>query len=844
MASRPLVIVLLGMTWAAEARAENNFVLRDVTRGLQVPSGYGVAGDFDVTAAASNPAGMATLGGLSLGLGVTGLDKHSVRGGGGWGAFAAFPLTLPIHAEGDPLRLVYGFGWQSLVAPSTWTGPANGYDATYFLNAIAVGSSRFSVGWTVAHVTWANTPEAQGTTTHHAGLSVRPGRFLSMGIVLRDIFEPTGRTAAEHFARSLDTELALRPLGDWRFEVAAGALVGSDDIIDWRARMLVRPIPGVTLFGVLELAERNFGAATAPLTRDARVLAGLSLDLRVGERQATTGASYGVMTSTKGSSGAYAGSSVLAQFSDERFPSFVEPSRFERLDLDGEIDERHHVQNLVRLDDISRRGEMKGVLMVIGDNSLAWGRSEEMREAILRLRRRGKLVIAYLKEANMRQFYLAAAADRVLLHPVAAVGLRGLAATQVYFKDLLDRIGLGVQVLQVGEYKEAGEIFTRTGPTKEAREELLAYLNDLHGRFVETVSRERKIPPEHLLALLARPGLTPKDALDERLVDAIAQEDEAEDVISKLLGHKVDIARGHGAAKRTTQWSSPQIAVIHVSGEIVESGAGGSLFGSEGGASAVAESIRAARESLRVRAIILRVNSPGGMVQPSEEIAREVERTRGKKPIIVSMGDVAASGGYWVSAPADEIFAPPSSLTGSIGVVGIRLDVSGMLAKLGVHLDSQKIDEHADSASFLRPWTPDEAVAAQAEMQYMYDEFVGRVASGRHSTKEQINAVARGRIWSGAQAAARGLVDRLEGLSAALDEAHKRAGLHDRTVVEVLELPRDEKSVVRRLLDGDPESSTRVPAALQKVIAAVPKVALYPRQTIARYPWAEAFLGL
>jgi protease-4 len=839
-------MVLLGLLAPGVARAEKGFVLRDVTRGLQVPSGYGVAGDFDVTAAGSNPAGLATLGGLSLGLAATGIDRtHSVVGGGGWGAYAAFPLTLPLRAEGDAFRLVYGFAWQSLVSPLTWSNPSN-YDATYFLNAIAVGSSRFSVGWTVAHITWARTPEAQGTTSHHAGLSVRPGRFLSMGIVLRDIFEPTGRTAAEHFARSLDTELAVRPLGDWRLELAAGALAGSDDIIDWRGRLLVRPLAGVTLFGTFEWAERTFDSPDpgSPKTRDARVMAGVSLDLRVGERQQTVGASYGVLTSTKGTAGAYAGQAVLAHFSDERFPSFVEPARFERLDLDGEVDERRHVQNIVRLDELARRGELRGVLVVIDDNSLAWGRTEEMREAIQRLRSKGKLVIAYLKEANMRQFYLASAADRILLHPAAAVGLRGLAATQVYLKELLDRLGLGVKVLQVGEYKEAGEVFSRLGPTPEAKEELLAYLGDLHARFLETLSRERKIAPEKLQALLARPGLTPTDALDEHLVDAISHQDEAEDVIARLLGRKIEIAQGRGASQRPTQWSSPQIAVIHVSGEIVENVNGGGLLGSEGGAASVVEAIRVARESLRVRAIILRVNSPGGMVQPSEEIAREVERTRGKKPIIVSMGDMAASGGYWVSAPADQIFAPPSALTGSIGVVGLRLDLSGMLAKLGVHIDTQKIDEHADSASFLRPWTDDEAAAAQLEMQYMYDRFVERVAAGRHSTRDQINAVARGRIWSGAQAAARGLVDKLEGLTAALDEAHRRAGLADRTLVEVLELPRDERGVVRRLLDGDPESSSHLPAAVQTLIKAVPKVALYPRKPLVRWPWAEAALEL
>jgi protease-4 len=850
MKLRALAIPVAVVLCVPVARAENNFVLRDVTRGVTVPTAHGVAGDYDVTASVSNPAGLATLGGLSLGFASTALaGDRTVRGGGGWGAFVALPVQLRV-ADGDAFRLCYGFSWQSISEPATWTGVAlagreTPYDATYFTNGIGVGTARFSIGWTVASVVWARTPDAQGTTTHHVGLNARPSRFLALGLVLRDVFQPAGRSDQERFSRATDAEVAIRPLGDWRMELAAGVLAGEDKLIDWRGRALLRPWPGVTMFGLFEWVRRPFGSDDAPATRDFRVMAGLSLDLRVGERQETTGASYAALTSRKGTGSQYAGSSVFVHASDESFPSLVEPARFERVEIEGEIDERAHLANLLRIEDLARSGEVKGVLMVIGGNSLAWGRTEEMREGIARLRARGKRVVAYLRDAGMREYYMATAADRVLLHPTASINLHGIAAIQIYAKNVLDRLGIGVQVLQFEEYKSAGEMLARTGPSEAATEEVMSYLGDVHGRFSATVSQERQIGADRLHEILERPGMTPLDARQARLVDELGYEDQIDEIASKLLGYRVAVTRGRAAAKRPTQWTAPQIAVVHVTGEIVDRVSGGGVFAGGDSAGDVADAIRMARESPRVRAIVLRVDSPGGMVQPSEEIGREVERTRGKKPIIVSMGDVAASGGYWVSANADQIFAPPSALTGSIGVVGVRIDISGLAAKIGITESTTKIGSHADAQSPFRPWTPDELAASKAEMKYVYDQFLERVARGRHLDTAAVQGIARGRIWSAEQARARGLVDRLAGLAVAIDEAKRRSGLPDRTSVQVISLPVDKRGLVQQLFEVPQPlpASAVLPVPLRAVLDAVPPVLYYPRKPLVRFPWAEAVLG-
>jgi protease-4 len=299
------------------------------------------------------------------------------------------------------------------------------------------------------------------------------------------------------------------------------------------------------------------------------------------------------------------------------------------------------------------------------------------------------------------------------------------------------------------------------------------------------------------------------------------------------------------APQRPTQWSAPEIAVVHVTGEIVDGPSAEGLLPPQQSPRQVAEAIRDARESFRVRAIVLRVNSPGGMVQPSELIAREVELTRGKKPILVSMGDLAASGGYWVSSPADAIFASPSTLTGSIGVVSVRVNVDSLARRLGISSSVEKTSPHADAYNPFRPFTSEELAGHQAEMGYIYERFLDRVAAGRRRPRESIETVARGRIWSGERALQNGLVDGLVGLGTVLEEAKRRAGLSDRTLVNVVSLPAEPDSIIERLVKLPGSGDSPLPVAAKKLLAVVPRLLFYPAlRPLAREPWAEAAIGL
>jgi protease IV len=846
-----LAAIVATMLGAAAARAETNFALRDVGRGVTLPTPHGVAGDFDVTTSRSNPAGLATLAGFSLGLGATRLaEDRTVMGGGGWGAFLALPLTLRLK-EGEPFRLSYGFAWEQVQSPSTWRAtpgdPRTGhYDASLFVNSVGVGTRLASFGWSIVQINWADSPQSQGTTTHNIGANLRPGRFLALGAAWRDVFEPTGRDASERLERSFDVEAAVRPLGDWRLEVAAGAVFGEDGFIDLRGRAIVRPLDGVSLFAHVESVERPFGGPGAPpSSRDLQVLVGLGFDLRFGRRQETAGASYGTLTSHKGAGSPYAGSSVFAHMTDEAFPSLVEPARFERIEIAGERDEREHVRTIVRLGELERTNEVRGVVLELSENDLGWGRTEELREQVAALRRKGKLVFTFLKHAGMRQIYLASAGDRILMHPAATIELRGIAALQFFARFLIDKIGIEAQVSQIAEYKSAGEILTRTGPSDAAREQTRAYIGDIHNRFLQAVSRERGVTTDRLTEVLARPALTPPEILAEKLIDEIAHDDVVEERVGKVLGRKVRFSKERPAPPRPSQWGAPEIAVVHVTGEIVDGPEGDGLFSQNQTPRQVAEAIRDAREKSDVRAIVLRVNSPGGMVQPSELIAREVELTRGKKPILVSMGDVAASGGYWVAAPADAIFASPSTLTGSIGIVSVRVSVGNLARQIGITSSVEKTAPHADAYDPFRPFSPEELKAHEGEMRYIYDRFLDRVAAGRHKPRDAVDPIARGRIWSGERALGNGLVDKLQGLGAVIQEAKRRAGLSDRTRVNVVSLPPEAGSILERLVKPPGADALPLPAAVRKMTAAVPRLYLYPSsRPLARAPWVEAAMGV
>jgi protease-4 len=417
----------------------------------------------------------------------------------------------------------------------------------------------------------------------------------------------------------------------------------------------------------------------------------------------------------------------------------------------------------------------------------------EVGRALLEFKKSGKQVVAYADYMEQKQYYLAAHADEVYLHPAGALLLEGLSRYRSYYREgLQDKLGVDVHLFRVGEYKSAAEPYILDGPSPESREADLFWLDDLWQRYLADIGALRKLDPATLQGDIDNFAERIKDthgdlaalALRQKLVDKLTTQDEFRAIMiergaadeEEHTFRQVALEDYLGFIDRETLPLDPrpQVAVVVAQGEIVD---GDQPPGVVGGLS-TAELVRDAREDEHVKAVVLRVDSPGGGVFPSEQIRREVQLTRDSgKPVIVSMGDVAASGGYWISMNADEIWADESTITGSIGIFGLFMTIPDTLAKIGVHVDGVATTRIAGAFDPTRPLDPQVGQVIQAVIDDGYRDFVSKVATARETTPEAIDAVARGRVWSGAQAKERGLVDQLGGLKDAIASAAAKASL-------------------------------------------------------------------
>jgi protease IV len=414
----------------------------------------------------------------------------------------------------------------------------------------------------------------------------------------------------------------------------------------------------------------------------------------------------------------------------------------------------------------------------------------ELGAAIDRFKASGKKVVAWGSSYDQRQFYVAAHADEVYLHPLGAVSITGFGGVQNYYKDALDKLGVSVKVVRAGQFKDFGESFSANGPSTESREAETALLGSLWQTYTNDVERLRKLGHGAVMQLIdeapqrlaAADGDEAKLALANKLVDGLKTRDELRTLMTER-----GVADSENKTFRQVSFedyldrvkprlTGDAIAVIVAEGEIVD---GMAPIGTVGGLS-TANLVRRARDDKDVKAVILRVNSPGGSVFGSELVRRELELTRAAgKPVVVSMGDLAASGGYWIATASDEIIADATTVTGSIGVIAIVPNAAATLDKLGVHSSPIATSWLRSAGDPRVPLDPRLAEMIQQGVDHEYRNFTARVAQARKTTPDKIDAVAQGRVWSGTQALDRGLVDHLGLFGDAVRAAAARAKLGD-----------------------------------------------------------------
>lgn len=443
----------------------------------------------------------------------------------------------------------------------------------------------------------------------------------------------------------------------------------------------------------------------------------------------------------------------------------------------------------------------------------------EVREALATVRASGKDVIAYLENSGTREIYLGSVASDIVMNPYGQVSLPGLASEPMFLVEALDKVGVGVQVARVGKYKSAVEPLLRKDLSPESREQLQKLLDDLWGAVSGEIAASREIAPAALQSLVDNEGyIRTGPAVASKLVDRVAYRDELISELKLKTGRTektesfrqislVDYARVARdplaervveSKAKTGSKKSGQVAVVYAEGAIVD---GEGTHGEVGG-TRFARELRRLRQDPQISAIVIRVNSPGGSATASEHILREVRLAREAKPVVISMGGYAASGGYWISTFGERIFAENATITGSIGVFSVLIDVQKLAANLGVTFDVVKTGKFADMETISRPKTPEELAIFQRDADWIYSEFLNRVAEARKLSPARVREIAQGRVWSGSDALKVGLVDEIGGLDAAVVYAAQRAGLEPGYAVREFPRAKALAETLAELLEG------------------------------------------
>jgi protease-4 len=756
---------------ALPARAQvENAIERDqgIPAGMALPV-IGAAAAEEPTAMETNPAGIGFVPKLALQY----FHEQEITSGsdadGFWAAQGLGPLGI-------------GFAMQ-------WIRPGDAPPARYRKTSLALTLSDtrtvsfgFQWNWWASH-----DPALDQLASWDVGLTVRPWRHLSVGAAMRD---RDARLGGVPLPVRYDIGVATR---FWEDAITlSGDLLANDRTVDdfYITHVAFGATANVPLGFQLAAQVQIPVRSNAPGPGGATALFGLTWN---GPHSGLTGAVLPIRDRTAWLAGLRA--------STERYRSDVPGDVGPVVDVAGELAPPTRIvfltfgepdpfgRLMAKLEALRADRDVAAVVLRIDDLPVGSGRIEELRAAIGRVRQE-KPVVAYLVGGGTREYWLATAASGIAMQPGSALIVNGISTSTYFLRDGLARLGIAFEVVKRGAYKSASEPLVRSGPSPEAREETNALLDDVFGRFVSDVAAARGLSEERVRALVDQGVFGTEEARDARLVDAAIWPDEVEGWARRGTRRNVRLARGYDPQpeRRAERWGPVAVVeVIRVEGTIVAGKSRGERIGVDAlaGAESITAQIRRAAENRAVKAIVLRIESPGGDGVASDRIWREVVRARQKKPVVASMGDVAASGGYLAAVGADAIVADASTLTGSIGVFALKPDLSGLLAKLSVGREAYTRGANAQIASVVKPWTAAERATVDHQIERFYTLFVDRVAEGRKLPRAQVEPIAGGRVWTGRQALEHHLVDQLGSLQDAIELAKQRAGLRARDLVQV-----------------------------------------------------------
>jgi len=693
----------------------------------------------------------------------------------------AFDLGLPVWFLATGLRV--DLLDPTDAAPSPYTAPQQWVRWGMALNLgdrLALGTT---LGWSFSRA--GALDDYFSMTT---GLTWRPTTWVSAAVVARDWNEPSsavGRT----LARSWDFGLALRPIVGRR-DLEIGLETGYREAPnEW--------VPKATLgVDVPRIGRVRGEVSVLDPARDPKWMAMAGVDINLGGLQVGGGGIFGDALTSSGS-GFYA-TAALRGF---REPGVRLPSRFVKIRIENTPGVRRHTALLQRLWRAAEDPEISGVVLVLrAEPASSLAHAEEVGDALRGLRARGKKVLCHLEDAGGRSLHVCSQADRISMNPAGGLRFAGLASSYFYYGGLLQKLGVRSDFVRIAEHKLAAEQYTRSEGSPIAQEDHRKLLENIEALYMHDVGGGRKMPVRVLREAIARGPFLASEARAANLVDVLAYEDEIDRVVEEMVGGPARIGDDALLTRAPKWWGAPaKVAIVYLHGDMVDGEStdipfvGIKLAGSY----TIARALRNAREDSTVKAVVFRVETGGGSSLAADVILREAILTARAKPFVVSMGTSAASGGYYAAVGGGTIFANRGTITGSIGIFYGKVDVVGLLDKLGVGIDMFRTAPKADAESFYRPFTDDERRELGVKVKQFYDLFVARVAEGRRMTPDAVDAVGRGRVWTGAQAIDKGLVDRIGGLREALEEA-RRLGEVPRDA-PVIELPEDDESLLGTL---------------------------------------------
>ena len=752
--------------------------------------GRSVASTDDSTALALNPANLAFLPGSELRWTGTFMPEDvSVPWRG-----HAFALALPL-----PFSLATGLRLD-LVDPPTLAGVASSSNYQWLTWGLAAHSGKsFAIGATIEH-SFSRGEFGDDLGSFSLGTSFRWVDQLGISLVAQNITAP--RNSIGVLGTSYTAAVAIRPTGTRAIEVGLeGKYIGETRVWVPRATVGV-DIPYVgRARGELQVSDPGDSAQRAWIAS-----LGLSFYLNSNDSSfelAGSGfAGSGVDGDGLGSGGSLDLQTAIAA---RGFPEPVglKLGRYSvRLRLEETPDARDHVALLRELWSLNDEEHVDGVVLELRArpaDSLA--HAEELRDALVDLRNHGKRVLCHLEDAEAVDLFVCAAADRILLNPAGGLRFSGLEARYLYLGRLLDKLGIRAEVIRIGAHKSAPERYTSDSSSEISRADKIDLLQQTERVFTEGVATGRNLSFAQVRAVAKQGPFLAEQAKTVGLVDELAFDDEIDPALTKLIGYSTSLHSDDRRPPAPERFApQPALALIYVDGDMTD---GRSkrvpVLGMESvGSYTIAESLESARNNPLIQAVVLRVETPGGSSIAADVIWRQVVLTAKVKPVIVSMGGYAASGGYYISAPGTRVFANASSITGSIGVFYGKADVSRLLDRIGVDVEVYKTSEHTDADAFYRPYTSEERAQGERQLREFYDLFLSRVAEGRKLDKTAVDAIGQGRVWTGEQAKDKGLVDEIGGLRQALAYARRLGGLPEEA--PIVELPRIESSLIGRLL--------------------------------------------